>query len=152
MQSFLFGAINTENIGRELDAQPAQYDLIFRHYYGAAFSSISRLSTEAEPKYFKPFLSALKAGRGTEASEIERRWLAETKNAAAIFGALNPFWNTAEFETMLTHFIKLLCQSAENDMLGKYQKIGNSFLVLDRLAGDLGEYMAVGIIRQFHVE
>ena len=152
MQSFLFGAANVENIGHELEEQPAQYELIFRHYYGKRFSEIARLSVENEPRYFKPYLAALKAGRGTEAAGIKQRWLAEMKEAADIFGSMNPFWNGAEFETMLSHYIKILCTAAENDILGTYQEIGYAYLVLDRLAGDLGEYMALGIIRQFHVE
>lgn len=151
MQSFLFDAKNTDNIGRELDTQPAQYELIFRHYYGEGFASIGRLSVEASPKYFKPFLTALKAGRGTEASEMKRRWLLEVESAAEKFARINPFWSAAVFKTMLTHYITLLCTSAENDVLGKYQEIGDTYLVLDRLAGELGEYMAVGIIRQFNI-
>lgn len=152
MQSFLFDAKNIHNIGHELETQPAQYEIIFNHYYGQSFSSISHLSAETAPKYFKPFLTALKAGRGTEASEIRRSWLAEMRKASALFGAMNPFWDTAEFNSMLTHYVTLLCDSAENDILGKYQEIGTSYLVLCRLAGDLGEYMAMGIIRQFHIE
>lgn len=152
MQSFLFGAANVDNIGHELDEQPAQYELIFKHYYGENFSSITRLNVQTEPKYFKPYLVALKAGRGSEAARIKRGWLEEIKNAAEIFGSLNPFWNATEFNTMMSHFIRLLCSAAESDILGKYQEIGDVYLVLDRLAGDLGEYMAVGIIRQFNIE
>ncbi len=152
MQSFLFRAENVDNIGRELDTQPARYELIFAHYYGEAFSSVIRMNTQTEAGYFRPFLLALRAGRGTEASEIKRRWLEEIRYAAAKFGAMNPFWSTAVLETMLTHYIRLVCASAEDDMLGKYQEIGQAYLVLDQLAKDLGEYFAVGIIRQFKID
>lgn len=151
MQSFLFGATNVDNIGHELDTQPAQYALIFRQYYGKAFASVTSLNTELEPQFFKPYLTALKEGRGTESAAIKRNWLAEIKKAAAIFGSMNPYWSATLFDTMLSHYVNLLCVSAENDILGKYQEIGNSYLILDRLAVDLGEYMAVGIIKQFQV-
>ena len=52
---------------------------------------------------------------------------------------------------MFIHNTTLLCDAADQDLLGNYHAISTSYLLLDQLACEMGEYMSVGIIRQFHI-
>lgn len=151
MQSFLFDACNIEAIGQELATQPAQYEHIFSYYYGENFASNCNLYSEDEDGYFSSYLLELKAGHSPQAIEIKQQWLENVKGVAEEFCKRNPYWSGEIMHSMMAHFTELLCASAEDDMLGKYQHIGMHYLVLDRLAEELGLYIALGIIRQFGV-
>ena len=54
-------------------------------------------------------------------------------------------------QIMERHNTTLLCDAADQDLLGNYHAISASYLLLDQLACEMGEYMSVGIIRQFHI-
>ena len=45
----------------------------------------------------------------------------------------------------------LLVGSIDMLILGTYRKVGLNYLMLERLAADLGSYMGLGIIRQFQI-
>ena len=55
------------------------------------------------------------------------------------------------WSSMFIHNTTLLCDAADQDLLGNYHAISASYLLLDQLACEMGEYMSVGIIRQFHI-
>ncbi|MFQ9918584.1 MAG: hypothetical protein ACLRWQ_21610 [Flavonifractor plautii] len=65
--------------------------------------------------------------------------------------ALNPHWDASLWSSMFIHNTTLLCDAADQDLLGNYHAISASYLLLDQLACEMGEYMSVGIIRQFHI-
>ncbi len=55
------------------------------------------------------------------------------------------------WSTMLRHMVTLLVGSIDMLILGTYRKVGLNYLMLERLAADLGSYMGLGIIRQFQI-
>ena len=122
MQSRLFHAENVDSIYRELQAQPAQYDQIMERYYGIQ----------------------LIVGAAAAGSPLYRYY-------AARLSALNPHWDASLWSSMFIHNTTLLCDAADQDLLGNYHAISASYLLLDQLACEMGEYMSVGIIRQFHI-
>ena len=69
----------------------------------------------------------------------------------ARLSALNPHWDASLWSSMFIHNTTLLCDAADQDLLGNYHAISASYLLLDQLACEMGEYMSVGIIRQFHI-
>ena len=72
-------------------------------------------------------------------------------STAARLSALNPHWDASLWSSMFIHNTTLLCDAADQDLLGNYHAISASYLLLDQLACEMGEYMSVGIIRQFHI-
>ena len=132
MQSRLFHAENVDSIYRELQAQPAQYDQIMERYYAA-------------------YLDALDARQRSQAERIRCQWLDLNRLTAARLSALNPHWDASLWSSMFIHNTTLLCDAADQDLLGNYHAISASYRLLDQLACEMGEYMSVGIIRQFHI-
>ena len=137
MQSRLFHAENVDSIYRELQAQPAQYDQIMERYYLAAD--------------YAAYLDALDARQRSQAERIRCQWLDLNRLTAARLSALNPHWDASLWSSMFIHNTTLLCDAADQDLLGNYHAISASYLLLDQLACEMGEYMSVGIIRQFHI-
>ena len=124
MQSRLFHAENVDSIYRELEAQPAQY---------------------------AAYLDSLDARQRSQAERIRCQWLDLNRLTAARLSALNPHWDASLWSSMFIHNTTLLCDAADQDLLGNYHAISASYLLLDQLACEMGEYMSVGIIRQFHI-
>ena len=79
------------------------------------------------------------------------QWLDLNRLTAARLSALNPHWDASLWSSMFIHNTTLLCDAADQDLLGNYHAISASYLLLDQLACEMGEYMSVGIIRQFHI-
>lgn len=151
MQSRLFHAENVDSIYQELQAQPAQYDQIMERYYG--ISLIRGAAAEGSPlyQYYAAYLDALDGRQRTQAGQIRSQWLALNQRTADRLAELNPHWDASLWSSMFVHNTNLLCQAADQDLLGNYRAISVSYLLLDRLAQEMGEYMATGIIRQFGV-
>ena len=151
MQSRLFHAENVDSIYNALQLQYKQYEYIMSHYYQI------RLDKEIPAgsplyRYYPAYLNYLDGRRRNLADEIRLKWLELDRQTAAQLALLNPFWDSSVWGTLFVHNTELLCQAADQDLLGNYRAISNTYLVLDRLAREMGEYMGVGIIRQFQIE
>ena len=133
MQSRLFHAENVDSIYRELQAQPAQYDQIMERYYGIQLITGTAAAGSPLYRYYAAYLDDL------------------NRLTAARLSALNPHWDASLWSSMFIHNTTLLCDAADQDLLGNYHAISASYLLLDQLACEMGEYMSVGIIRQFHI-
>ncbi len=151
LQSFLFRADNVGSIERELNEQPTQYAQIFGRFYGKEYTLLFHSNPHDTTGFLKQYLMAVSAKQRKDAAEIKKRWTAHAAHVSDRFGMLNPYWNASLWETMLTHYIDLICSCVDDDLLGRYQEIGDTYLVMDWLASDLGEYMATGIIKQFNI-
>ena len=103
-------------------------------------------------RYYPAYLTYLDGRRRNLDDEIRLKWLELDRQTAAQLALLNPFWDSSVWGTLFVHNTELLCQAADQDLLGNYRAISNTYLVLDRLAREMGEYMGVGIIRQFQIE
>ena len=139
MQSRLFHAENVDSIYRELQAQPAQF--------------ITGTAAAGSPlyRYYAAYLDALDARQRSQAERIRCQWLDLNRLTAARLSALTPHWDASLWSSMFIHNTTLLCDAADQDLLGNYHAISASYLLLDQLACEMGEYMSVGIIRQFHI-
>lgn len=114
-----------------------------QHLSGAAGSPLYR--------YYAAYLDALDARQRSQAERIRCQWLDLNRLTAARLSALNPHWDASLWSSMFIHNTTLLCDAADQDLLGNYHAISASYLLLDQLACEMGEYMSVGIIRQFHI-
>lgn len=151
MQSRLFHAENVDSIYRELQAQPAQYDQIMGRYYGIQLIVGAAAAGSPLYRYYAAYLDALDARQRSQAERIRCQWLDLNRLTAARLSALNPHWDASLWSSMFIHNTTLLCDAADQDLLGNYHAISASYLLLDQLACEMGEYMSVGIIRQFHI-
>ena len=151
MQSRLFHAENVDSIYRELQAQPAQYDQIMERYYGIQLITGTAAAGSPLYRYYAAYLDALDARQRSQAERIRCQWLDLNRLTAARLSALNPHWDASLWSSMFIHNTTLLCDAADQDLLGNYHAISASYLLLDQLACEMGEYMSVGIIRQFHI-
>lgn len=102
-------------------------------------------------RYYAAYLDALDARQRSQAERIRRQWLDLNRLTAARLSELNPHWDASLWSSMFVHNTTLLCDAADQDLLGNYHAISASYLLLDQLACEMGEYMSVGIIRQFHI-
>ena len=102
-------------------------------------------------RYYAAYLDALDARQRSQAERIRCQWLDLNRLTAARLSALNPHWDASLWSSMFIHNTTLLCDAADQDLLGNYHAISASYLLLDQLACEMGEYMSVGIIRQFHI-
>lgn len=151
MQSRLFDAENADSIYQELQAQPAHYDQIMERYYGVSLTSGAAADGSPLYHYYDTYLEHLKQRQRRQAEQIRQQWLELNRLTAQRLAELNPHWESSLWGSMFTHNTNLLCRAADQDLLGNYRAISSSYLLLDRLAQEMGEYMATGIIRQFGV-
>ena len=151
MQSRLFDAENADSIYQELQAQPAHYDQIMERYYGVSLTSGAAADGSPLYHYYDTYLEHLKQRQRRQAEQIRQQWLELNRLTAQRLAELNPHWESSLWGSMFTHNTNLLCQAADQDLLGNYRAISSSYLLLDRLAQEMGEYMGTGIIRQFGV-
>ncbi len=150
MQSKLFHADNVESIYYELQNQYKQYEAMMQKYYKL------NLGTEVPAgsplyHYYATYLDYLSERKREQAEETRRKWLELDRLTATRLADLNPYWDASTWSTLFIHNTQMLCQAADEDLLGNYNAISRYYLILDRLAREMGEYMAVGIIRQFQV-
>ena len=148
MQSRLFDAENADSIYQELQAQPAHYDQIMERYYGVSLTSGAAADGSPLYHYYDTYLEYLKQRQRRQAEQIRQQWLELNRLTAQRLAELNPHWESSLWGSMFTHNTNLLCQAADQDLLGNYRAISSSYLLLDRLAQEMGEYMATRIIRQ----
>ena len=144
MQSRLFHAENVDSIYRELQAQPAQYDQIMERYYGIQLITGTAAAGSPLYRYYAAYLDALDARQRSQAERIRCQWLDLNRLTAARLSALNPHWDASLWSSMFIHNTTLLCDAADQDLLGNYHAISASYLLLDQLACEMGEYMSVG--------
>ena len=151
LQSFLFGASNVASIEQEVSDLPTLYAQIFERFYGAKYASLFSSNPHHNDSFLKQYMTELVTKQRRAAAETKKRWLDYAIFVSERFGMLNPHWSASIWEPMLTHYIELICACADDDLLGKYQEVGDTYLILDGLSSDLGEYMAIGIIKQFNI-
>ena len=151
MQSRLFHAENVDSIYRELQAQPAQYDQIMERYYGIQLIVGAAAAGSPLYRYYAAYLDALDARQRSQAERIRCQWLDLNRLTAARLSALNPHRHATLSSSNNNHKTTLLRDHADQNLLRKYHPISASYLLLDQLACEMGEYMSVGIIRQFHI-
>lgn len=151
MQSRLFDADNAKSMEEELGVMPKYYDEILQLYYGKSIGSM--IGEQIEPLYnfFIEYLKLVAARKRAQAAELKQQWLIAMEKAAHRLADLNPYWSANVWETTLTHMVQLLSNAIDSNIMGQYKKIGDIYLVLDRLATELGAYMGIGIIRQFNI-
>ena len=151
MQSRLFHAENVDSIYQELQAQPAQYDEIMERYYGIQLIVGAAAAGSPLYRYYAAYLDSLDARQRSQTERIRRQWLDLNRLTAAQLSELNPHWDASLWSSMFVQNTTLLCDAAGQDLLGDYHAISEFYLLLDQLAREMGEYMSVGIIRQFHI-
>ena len=134
MQSRLFDAENADSIYQELQAQPAHYDQIMERYYGVSLTSGAAADGSPLYHYYDTYLEHLKQRQRRQAEQIRQQWLELNRLTAQRLAELNPHWESSLWGSMFTHNTNLLCQAADQDLLGNYRAISSSYLLLDRLA------------------
>ena len=117
--------------------------------YGGSLPSGAAADGSPLYHYYDTYLEHLKQRQRRQAEQIRQQWLELNRLTAQRLAELNPHWESSLWGSMFTHNTNLLCQAADQDLLGNYRAISSSYLLLDRLAQEMGEYMATGIIRQF---
>ena len=123
MQSRLFHAENVDSIYRELQAQPAQYDQIMGATMASSSLSVPRRQATPLYRYYAAYLDALDARWRSQAERIRRQWLDLNRLTAARLSALNPHWDASLWSNMFIHNTTLLCDAADQDLLGNYHAI-----------------------------
>ena len=151
MQSRMFDGDNAKSMEEELSAIPKQYGAILQPYYGPAVGTLISARIQTIYGFYIEYLDLVISRRRSRAEEVKQAWLLAADDAGQTISEQNPYWDAHMWSTMLRHMVTLLVGSIDMLILGTYRKVGLNYLMLERLAADLGSYMGLGIIRQFQI-
>ena len=131
LQQKLFSLPNAPVSEKEVLDLAGRYAELFRQYYGP--NTARRIGSAAEP------------------CPAEDDWVESARGIARELSTLNDFWREREWRAMLIHQIDILASEAKSTAAGDYSQTPLNYDVLDGICTEMGNYMALGLIRQFEI-
>ncbi len=151
LQQKLFSLPNAPVSEKEVLDLAGRYAELFRQYYGP--NTARRIGSAAE-RYYRLYLSYLEEiclKSGKEPCPAEDDWVESARGIARELSTLNDFWREREWRAMLIHQIDILASEAKSTAAGDYSQTPLNYDVLDGICTEMGNYMALGLIRQFEI-
>lgn len=151
LQQKLFSLPNMSVSEQQVMDLANQYAFLFRRYYG---TDTARKMESAIANYCRHYLAFLdEVCEKTDGSPcpLEETWMETAGEIARILAALNDFWREREWRAMIGHQVEILTNEARSTVAGEYGKMPFNYDVLNSICTEMGNYMALGFIRKFHV-
>lgn len=151
MQSSMFNSPNQLVIEEGILSLADAYGRLLGQYYGNGTKMILEKDIEAFFKTYIQYIEKLTQGEQAAQTELHQQWKEIGRKLAQKLSDLNPYWGMPEWNAMILQQIKMLDMEADNCLQGKYNSLESSFELFSRLATDMGNYMASGVIKQFGI-
>lgn len=149
--STAFGLSDLEYVTNRLLRNPSDFAELLRPLYGSEKAAkFQKLFTEHLIIAAK-LVDAAKAGDITAADEFRKKWHQNADDIAAFLSEINPFWCKKAWQTMFYDHLKMTENEAAQILTGKYEASISEFDAIQKQALEMGDYMASGVMRQFHV-
>lgn len=151
LQQKLFSLPNASVSEKEVLDLAGKYAGIFRQYYGPNAARKMGSAVERYCRLYLGYLDELCLKSGKKPCPAGDNWVKAAGDIARELAALNEFWREREWRAMLTHQIDVLANEAQSTAAGDYGKTPFNYDVLDSVCTEMGNYMALGLIRQFGI-
>lgn len=122
-----------------------------RKYYGAEkVNQIEKLFTE-HLTIAAQLVNQAKAGDAEGAAATRTKWYQNADEIAGFLSSINPFWRRKVWQSMLFSHLKMTEEEATLRLQGQYAEDIAIYDDIEAEALEMADYMADGIIRQFHL-
>lgn len=148
LNAALFHCPNREAVRRKLLALPEQHERLITYFYHSPEGVATAAALGRANRAFIQYIDAT-AGRDSEACDrCEAVWNEAIDAAAANLARLNPDWKREIWKAMLTQEYNMLRDIARATAEGNYEVFPKHTPLCARLARDMSEYLANGVVRQ----
>lgn len=91
----------------------------------------------------------MKAGKGREAAETERKWYKNAKQISGLLASMNPNWSFREWQEMMYSHLCMTKKEAEAFISKNYAAGVEIFDCIEKEALKMADVMTRGTVRQF---
>lgn len=148
LNAALFHCPNREAVRRKLLLLPEQHERLITYFYNTAEGVSVASAMQRASRAFIRYIDALADGKPGGCADCEAQWREAIDTIAANLALLNPDWRRDIWKTMLTQEYDMLLRIAKATQAGKYEAFPQDTPLCARLARDMSQYLASGIVKQ----
>ena len=147
--SIVFSQPDEEYVTNRLLRNPHDFRDALKPYYGESIASrFDELLTE-HLVIAAELVKAVKAGRGREAEDAQKKWYKNAEDMAAFLAEINPYWSEENWKAMLFEHLRLVTAEAVEMLRGNYQASIDASDENEAHVLVMADMMTTGIIMQF---
>lgn len=146
LNSALFGTPNRQDVKQKLLSQSRAGEALIHTYYTLPAADRLIELADVHNRLFVIYVERSAARRPALRESTHRQWEENGRRIARLLPQLNPFWKQPEWNAMIAHQIQLLTTIAQGTLEGQYAVFTTTAPLCQRLAADMADYMAAGVI------
>lgn len=138
-------------VTQRLLRNPADFAGVLRPYYG--FENAKKFETLLRDHLLiaAKLVNDAKAGNTAAADEDRKKWYQNADQIAEFLASINPYWSRQEWQNMLYDHLKVTENEAVYRLTGQYAADIAEYDQIQSQALGMADYMAEGILKQFHM-
>ncbi len=151
IQSVIFKAQNAFVIRNQISLFSQKWGKLFSRFYK---ENEAKLLTANVNNFFETYISYLdniSERRYQVCQDLLDKWRYLANIIAENFANVNPHWRVMEWRAIITNQIQILDAEIRNNIQGNYSTLQLSYNIYNRVASDIADYVAVGLIKQFSI-
>lgn len=151
LQNVLCDNPNKETSKNELLQFSSIYSSLLSQYYEKEVGQILKERLNLFYHSFVDYMETYNSDPGSQCRHYEEEWTDASNALAEEFARLNPYWNTLEWEGILSQKRRILQSAADAQFNKRYSEFASSFNQFSNVSFEMSRYLSVSIIRQFSI-
>lgn len=151
MQSAIFKSENNPVIQNQINNFSEQWCTLFNKYYDPNYVNLFKINVSNFFDTYLSYLNHIINGENQICDGLLNQWKDLAGSVAKNFANVNPYWKEQEWRAIISNQINILDKEIKNNVQGVYSTLNQSYNIYNKVASDIAEYAATGLIKQFSI-